>query len=146
MLVSSSTHHPDQRPAPGETCGHRYASHPGRVSCQRPPGHDLEYGHRDSAGPDVQRVWQDDGRSSTRAAPGVSAGSSPNRMTVTRSGLALLIMVRHAASMARPWPSVESRRCAPTVLTAHTDRPDSTDTRPLYVRGHRTMTVYSATR
>jgi hypothetical protein len=143
MLVSSSTHHADQRPAPGETCGHRYVSHPGRISCQRLPGHDLEYGHRDSAGPDVQRVWQDDGRSSTRAAPGVSAGSSANKMTVTRSGLALLIMVRHAAGVARPWNADGAH---PTVLTVHTDRPDSMDTRPLYVRGHCTMTVYSATR
>ena len=47
----------------------------------------------------------------------------------------------------RPW---NRRRCAPTVLTGRssgrTDRPDSTDARPLYVRGQRNMTVCSATR
>jgi hypothetical protein len=137
MLVSSSTHHPDQRPTPGETCGHRYASHPGRISCQRPPGHDLEYGHRDSAGPDVQRVWQDDGRSSTRDTR-CQCGRSAGRMTVTRSGLALLIMVRHAASVARPWPSVENRR-----LPRPRNLPGR---RPLCVRGHRNITVYGVTR
>jgi hypothetical protein len=83
MRVSLPTHHPDQQPTPGETCGHRYASHLGRISCQRPPGHELEYGHRDSAGTDVQRVWQDDGRG-IRSASAASAG----RMRATRSGLA----------------------------------------------------------
>jgi hypothetical protein len=39
----------------------------------------------------------------------------------------------------RPWPSVKQ----PTV---HTDRPSGTHARPLCVRGHRNMTVYSATR
>ena len=43
----------------------------------------------------------------------------------------------------RPW---ERRRCAPTVRTLQTDRPNRTDARPLYVRGHHNMTVYSATR
>jgi hypothetical protein len=33
-----------------------------------------------------------------------------------------------------------------TVRTVLTDRPSDTDARPLYVRGHRNMTVYSATR
>ena len=35
----------------------------------------------------------------------------------------------HATGAARPWPSVESRRCTPTVLAA--------GRRPLYVRGRR---------
>ncbi len=39
----------------------------------------------------------------------------------------------------RPWPSVKQ----PTVRT---DRPNGTQARPLCVRGHRNMTVYSATR
>ena len=43
----------------------------------------------------------------------------------------------------RPW---KRRRCPPTVLTVHTDRPNGTDARPLYVRGQRTTTCYSATR
>jgi hypothetical protein len=34
----------------------------------------------------------------------------------------------------------------PTVVSARTGRPKSTDGRPLYVRGQRNMTVYSATR
>jgi len=29
---------------------------------------------------------------------------------------------RHAAGAARPWPSVERRRCTPTTTTVHTDR------------------------
>src|SRR6202035_5544121 len=41
----------------------------------------------------------------------------------------------------RPW---KRRRCTPTVRTVHTDRSNSTDARPLYVRGQRTTTVYSA--
>jgi len=36
--------------------------------------------------------------------------------------------------------------CTPTVVTVHTDRPYSTDARPLCVRGHRNMTIYSAAR
>jgi len=48
-----------------------------------------------------------------------------------------------AAVRGRPW---RSRRCTPTVRTVHTDRPNSTDARPLYVRGHRNRTPYSATR
>ena len=36
--------------------------------------------------------------------------------------------------------------CTPTVVTVHTDRPCSTDARPLCVRGQRNMTVHSATR
>ena len=48
-------------PPHGETCGHRCPLCPGRTPCQRPPGHDPEYGHRDSTGPDVQHVWEDDG-------------------------------------------------------------------------------------
>ena len=44
----------------------------------------------------------------------------------------------HATGAARPWPSVESRRCTPTVLAA--------GRRPLYVRGRRDTGTYSATR
>ena len=40
--------------ATSETCGHRCPAHPDRTPCQRPPGHDPEYGHRDSAGTDVR--------------------------------------------------------------------------------------------
>ncbi len=39
-----------------------------------------------------------------------------------------------------------SKLCIPTVRTAHADRPDSPDARPLCVRGHRNMTACSATR
>jgi hypothetical protein len=46
----------------GETCGHRCPLCPGRTPCQRPRGHDREYGHRDSTGTDVRHVWRDDGR------------------------------------------------------------------------------------
>jgi hypothetical protein len=44
----------------------------------------------------------------------------------------------HATGAARPWPSVESRRCTPTVLAA--------GRRPLYARGRRDTGTYSATR
>ena len=44
----------------------------------------------------------------------------------------------HAAGAARPWLSVESRRCPPTVLAA--------GRRPLCVRGHRDTGVHSDTR
>jgi len=48
--------------AVGGTCGHRCPLCPGSTPCQRPPGHDREYGHRNSAGTDVHHVWEDDGR------------------------------------------------------------------------------------
>ncbi len=47
----------------GKTCGHRSPLTPTWTPCQRPPRHDREYGHRDSAGTDVQHVWQDHSRS-----------------------------------------------------------------------------------
>jgi hypothetical protein len=56
------------------------------------------------------------------------------------------LVPQHIAGVPRPWPSVKRRRFEPTVVTVHTDRPNSTDARPLYVRGHRNLTVYSATR
>jgi hypothetical protein len=43
-------------------CGHGKPLTPDPTPCQRPPGHDPEYGHRDSEGTDVRHVWQDDGR------------------------------------------------------------------------------------
>jgi hypothetical protein len=45
---------------------------------------------------------------------------------------------KHAAGAARPWPSVESRRCTPTVLAVVR--------RPLCVRGQRDTPVHSGTR
>jgi hypothetical protein len=48
------------------------------------------------------------------------------------------IKPEHATGAARPWPSVESRRCTPTVLAA--------GRRPLYVRGHRDTGTHGATR
>ena len=42
-------------------CGHRKLLTPDPTPCQRPPGHDPEYGHRNSTGPDVRHVWQDHG-------------------------------------------------------------------------------------
>ena len=51
---------------------------------------------------------------------------------------AAYVKPEHAAGAACPWLSVESRRCAPTVLAA--------GRRPLYVRGHRDTAVYSDTR
>jgi hypothetical protein len=47
----------------GEICGHRCPAHHDWTPCQCPPGHDPAYGHRDSAGTDIQHVWQDHGHS-----------------------------------------------------------------------------------
>src|SRR5260370_23256240 len=44
----------------------------------------------------------------------------------------------HATGAARPWPSVESPRCTPTLLAA--------GRRPLYVRRHHDTAVHSGTR
>jgi hypothetical protein len=44
-------------------------------------------------------------------------------------------LVAEHLSTARPWKT-----------DGYTDRPDGTDARPLCVRGHRNMTVYSDTR
>jgi hypothetical protein len=63
-----------------------------------------------------------------------------------KPGSAAHLKPGHPAGTARPWPSVERRRSAPTVQTVHTDRPSSPDARPLYVRGHRDTAVHSATR
>jgi len=52
-----------QPPTPGEACGHHCPNHPDWIPCQRPAGHSRELGHRDSAGSDVQHVWQDHARS-----------------------------------------------------------------------------------
>ena len=85
-------------------------------------------------------------------APGTAAGTgrmhaqlSPGRQAAPGpcTGAAGRNMRSNVAVRGRPW---KSRRCTPTVRTVHTDRPNSTDARPLYVRGQRTTTVYSATR
>jgi hypothetical protein len=47
--------------AADEICGHRQPATPDWIPCQRPPGHDPEYGHRDSAGANPGHVWLDDG-------------------------------------------------------------------------------------
>jgi hypothetical protein len=63
MYTSSFPHYVTaQAPAPGEICGHRCPNDPGWTPCQRPRGHDPEYGHRDSTGTDVRHVWQDHSR------------------------------------------------------------------------------------
>lgn len=41
----------------GETRGHRCPADPDWIPCQRPSGHDPEYGHRDSAGTDARHLW-----------------------------------------------------------------------------------------
>lgn len=52
---------PSQGRADGETCGHHCPNHPGWIPCQRPPGHDREDGHRDSAETCAQHIWDDHG-------------------------------------------------------------------------------------
>jgi hypothetical protein len=68
--------------------------------------------------------------------PGNQAGRADTRGCTPDS--AAHVKPGHAASAARPWPSVESRRL-------HRPR-DRHGRRPLYVRGHRNIGVYSATR
>ena len=70
--------------------------------------------------------------------PGEVSGPPGGRTRGCTLNSAAPVKPGHAAGAARPWPSVET----PTV---HTDRPDSTDARPLCVREHRNTTVYSAT-
>ena len=42
-------------------CGHRCPEHQDWTPCQLPPAHNPAGGHRDSAGDDVQHVWQHHG-------------------------------------------------------------------------------------
>ncbi len=56
--LRASEHSARRLVAVGEACGHRCLAHPDWTPCQRPPGHDPVYGHRDSAGTDVQHLWQ----------------------------------------------------------------------------------------
>jgi hypothetical protein len=88
--------------------------------------------------------------------PPSSPGNHAGRTTHTGMH-ARLRRLRQARTTAKCGPSVAvrgnadgahrpSELCTPTVRTVHTDRPNSTDARPLYVRGQRTTTVHSATR
>ena len=73
--------------------------------------------------------------------PHHSRGKPPGRWADTPGSTldsAAHVKPEHAASPARPWPSVESRR-----LRRPSWRPGR---RPLYVRGHRDIAPYSATR
>jgi hypothetical protein len=47
---------------PDRTCGHLCPLCPDSTACQRPPGHDPEYGHRGNAGTGEYHVWRDHGR------------------------------------------------------------------------------------
>ena len=53
-------------------------------------------------------------RGSVRAVGRAHTGMHPRLGGARQAG--------HAASVARPWPSAESRRCTPTATTVHTDR------------------------
>src|ERR1035441_9047542 len=96
----------------------------------RPPGHrhalpDLRPSHQRTRLPRPPRPRQ------------ITGAARPDVRECTLDSAAH-VKPEHAASPARPWPSVESRRCTPTVLAA--------GRRPLYVRGHRDTAVHSATR
>jgi hypothetical protein len=79
------------------------------------------------AGPSIWPPGSSADRSS--AASSANTGERPNR---AQSGSSAAVsefwhgtgvrQAGHAASMARPWPSAESRRCTPTATTVHTDR------------------------
>ena len=96
----------------------------------RPPGHR-------HALPDLRPSHQRT-RLPRPPAPGRSPGPAGRVLRDARSTQRLTSSPEHATGTARPWPSVESRRCTPTVLAA--------GRRPLYVRGRRDTGTYSATR
>ena len=76
-----------------------------------------------------------------RTRPHHPGGKPPGRRADKRGMNARLSGARQAepaTGTARPWPSVESRRCTPTVLAA--------ERRPPCVRGHRDTGTYSDTR
>src|SRR5580704_10442896 len=70
--------------------------------------------------------------------PGKSPGPAGRMYGNARSTQRLTSSRNTRPAQPRPWPSVESRRCTPTVLAA--------GRRPLYVRGRRDTGTYSATR
>jgi hypothetical protein len=73
-----------------------------------------------------------------RPRPGEITGAARPDVRECTLDSAAHVKPEHATGAARPWPSVESRRCTPTVLAA--------GRRPLYVRGRRDTGTYSATR
>ena len=76
----------------------------------RPPGHR-------HALPDRQPSHQRTRPSPLDPPPGESPGR-PGRWTGCTLDSAAHVKPEHATGAARPWPSVESRRCTPTVLAA----------------------------
>jgi hypothetical protein len=81
-------------------------------------------------------------RADRRGHRGCTPGSAVHRKPGKRGQRGPSVAVRETADGAHRPPQL----CTPTVVTVHTDRPCSTDARPLCVRGQRNMTIYSATR
>jgi hypothetical protein len=125
--ASSPPRHPEPGTASANASGARPPHPPGHRHALAGPPHRQRL-HHPSPAPARSRRGQSTGRPA-----GHTGRCTPSRRPW-----------RHRA--ARPWPSVETRRCAPTVLTACTDGPNSPDARPLYVRGQRNTTVDTATR
>jgi hypothetical protein len=98
------------------------------------PGESTAAGHRSrSAGlPGKARGPPDGHRGGT---PGSAVHPTPEK----RGQRGPSVAVRGIADGVHRPPQL----CTPTVVTVHTDRPCSTDARPLCVRGQRNMTVHS---
>jgi hypothetical protein len=95
--------------APGRAPGRERPGNPGPL---RPPGHRHALPHRP-------------GHQCTRLPRPAPRPGKPPRAADGHTGMHARLGAarqagKHAASAARPWPSVESRRCAPTVLMAWT--------------------------
>ena len=130
-IAEKLTHQQDSHiPARMPRAEHRTHELPGDPRPLRPPGHRHALPNHQ---PSHQRTRLP-GRPSRENHRG--AGRTQGRGCTLDS--AAHVKPEHAASAARPWPSVENRRCR---------RPFSPPgRRPLYVRGCRNTGVYSATR
>jgi hypothetical protein len=143
------------RPGPGRSPGTQRA----QDGCTLHSAADVKWSHNQAAPTVITRADTDRCRRRPArmsrygvARPGTVSGRtqagarSSQPRTSSHAGPAQILSVAPSVPAAsvrgRPW---KRRRCTPTVLTARTDRPSSTDARPLYVRGHRNTGVYSAT-
>jgi hypothetical protein len=119
---------------------HRAHKRAGDLRALRPPGHrhalpDRQPSHHRTR-PSPAALPRETGRASGGRRDMHAQLSRERQAGTTASADPCPWLVRRRGS--RPWPSVQSRRSL-TPLPA----PDS---RPLFVRGHRNMTVYSVTR
>jgi hypothetical protein len=115
--------------AVGEKLVHQQGSHvPARVPGAEYPVHERTGDPRPLRPPAPQESWSP-GPPQSSAQPPFPARTDPGGVRGAgraHTGCTLDSVARvkpgHAASAARPWRSVDRRRCAPTVVTVRTDR------------------------